>query len=100
MFNKNNKLNIDLKKRIIIRNVELNKKVYKLFYCFNKNNKYQFMKHYLFYYFYFFSSFSKLQKRCLISNRSKSYSFFKLSRIKLREFASNGLLYNIKKASW
>lgn len=44
---------------------------------------------------------SKIKNRCFFSNRSRSVlSFFGLSRIKIREFASFGLLNGTKKSSW
>jgi len=43
----------------------------------------------------------KIKNRCLFSNRSRSvYKKFKLSRIFLKNFALQGLLIGVKKASW
>jgi len=45
--------------------------------------------------------FTQIVTQCNTTWRSKSvYSFFKLSRITLREFASFGLLKGLRKASW
>jgi len=48
-----------------------------------------------------FRSRVRIKNRCVATGRSKSYiRQFKLSRIKLREFASKGLLYGVSKSSW
>lgn len=47
------------------------------------------------------SSITRIKNRCIITGRSKSiYRFFKLSRIQLREFASQGLLPGLSKYNW
>lgn len=44
---------------------------------------------------------TQLKNRCLLSNRSKSVdSTFKISRIFLRNFISNGLISGAIKSSW
>lgn len=47
------------------------------------------------------SSQTKIKNRCILSGRGKAvYQMFKLSRIKFRELASQGMLPGVKKASW
>jgi small subunit ribosomal protein S14 len=46
-------------------------------------------------------SIIKVRNRCILTGRGRSVlSFCKLSRIKVRELASQGLLAGLKKASW
>ena len=48
-----------------------------------------------------FYSRTRIKNRCVVTGRSKSYiRQFKVSRIKLREFASKGWLYGVSKSSW
>ena len=55
---------------------------------------------------YFFSfekksSLTQIKNKCILTNRSRSINrLFKLSRIKLRELSSKGLLPGISKNSW
>ncbi len=43
----------------------------------------------------------KVQNRCVLTGRAKSvYRLFRLSRIKFRELASQGMLPGVTKASW
>jgi small subunit ribosomal protein S14 len=47
------------------------------------------------------SSATRIRNRCELSGRPRGYiGFFKLSRLCFREFASNGVLPGVKKASW
>ncbi len=47
------------------------------------------------------SSRVRIKNRCVLTGRGHSiYRFCKLSRIKLRELASTGMLMGIKKSSW
>lgn len=47
------------------------------------------------------SSATRIKKRCSQTGRARGYiGFFGVSRIVLRELASNGLLPGVKKASW
>lgn len=47
------------------------------------------------------SSATRVRNRCELSGRPRGYiGFFKLSRLCFREFASNGMLPGVKKASW
>lgn len=47
------------------------------------------------------SSATRVRNRCELSGRPRGYiRFFKLSRLCFREFASNGVLPGVKKASW
>jgi len=47
------------------------------------------------------SSISRIKNRCILTGRGRSvYRDFQLTRIKLRELASFGLLMGIKKSSW
>ncbi|MBY0109883.1 MAG: 30S ribosomal protein S14 [Candidatus Babeliaceae bacterium] len=47
------------------------------------------------------SSATRVRNRCELSGRPRGYiGFFKLSRLCFREFASNGVLPGVKKASW
>ena len=47
------------------------------------------------------SSFIRIKNRCIISGRSHGiHRLFKLSRIQMRELASNGNLMGIQKSSW
>jgi ribosomal protein S14 len=43
----------------------------------------------------------RIRNRCILTGRSRAvYRFCKISRIKLRELASSGLIAGIKKSSW
>lgn len=47
------------------------------------------------------SSETKIKNRCILTGRAKAvYKMFRLSRIKFRELASQGMLPGVKKASW
>ena len=47
------------------------------------------------------TSITRIKNRCQLTGRSKSiYRLFKLSRIQLRELASNGLLPGVYKYNW
>lgn len=47
------------------------------------------------------SSVTRLRNRCVLTGRSRGvYKKFKISRISLRELASNGLITGIRKSSW
>ena len=47
------------------------------------------------------SALNRTRNRCIITGRAKSnYQFFKISRITLRELASQGLLPGVTKSSW
>ncbi len=47
------------------------------------------------------SSQTKIRNRCILTGRSRGvYKMFRLSRIKFRELASQGMLPGVQKASW
>lgn len=47
------------------------------------------------------SSLSRIHNYCVETGRSRSViKFFKLSRLRLRKFASNGVIPGLSKASW
>ncbi len=47
------------------------------------------------------SSETKIRNRCILTGRGRAvYQMFRLSRIKFRELASQGMLPGIQKASW
>lgn len=47
------------------------------------------------------ASITRLKNRCVLTNRSRSiYKKFGLSRLMFREFAQQGFLLGVKKASW
>ena len=47
------------------------------------------------------NSYTKVRSICILTGRSRSvYRFFKMSRLKLREYASQGYFAGISKASW
>lgn len=46
------------------------------------------------------SLLNKIVRRCVITNRSKSIRFFKISRIQSKELISFGILPGYKKAVW
>jgi ribosomal protein S14 len=49
----------------------------------------------------FFSSLTKTRSICILTGRSRSvYRSFRLSRIKLREYANAGYFTGLSKASW
>lgn len=53
----------------------------------NKRNKY--------------CSYTRARSICILTGRSRSvYRFFRLSRLKIREYANNGYFCGISKASW
>lgn len=46
-------------------------------------------------------SITRIRNRCVLTGRSRSLiRFFRLSRIKFREYASSGRLFGVQKASW
>lgn len=48
-----------------------------------------------------YSSFSHNNNRCLITGRTHgNYRLFKMSRIKLKEYVSKGLIPGVRKSSW
>ena len=77
-----------LEYKSIIKNQKLTKEIrYKYIIKLNKINKN--------------SSKTRIKNRCILSGRGKAvYQMFKLSRIKFRELASQGMLPGVKKASW
>ena len=47
------------------------------------------------------SSLTRVNNRCVLTGRGRSvHRFFRLSRIKFRELASQGLLMGVCKSSW
>jgi len=47
------------------------------------------------------SFITKIQTRCVITLRSKAvYNKFKLSRLQLKKYGSNGLLMGLRKSMW
>jgi ribosomal protein S14 len=47
------------------------------------------------------SSRVRIKNRCILTGRGRSvYKFCRLSRIKLRELAAQGLLMGVQKSSW
>lgn len=90
----------DLRKRILFHNLEIRKNILK-YIIINSNNNNSLKQKLQYKYKKYTSSVIQVKNRCIISNRQHSvYRFFKLSRIKLKEFALQGLLYGVKKASW
>ena len=77
-----------LEYKSIIKNQKLTKEIrYKYIIKLNKINKN--------------SSKTRIKNRCILSGRGKAvYQMFKLSRIKFRELASQGMVPGVKKASW
>ncbi len=77
-----------LEYKSIIKNQKLTKEIrYKYIIKLNKINRN--------------SSKTRIKNRCILSGRGKAvYQMFKLSRIKFRELASQGMLPGIKKGSW
>ncbi len=77
-----------LQYKSIIKNQKLTKEIrYKYINKLNKLNKN--------------SSETKIRNRCILTGRSRGvYKMFKLSRIKFRELASQGMLPGVQKASW
>lgn len=48
-----------------------------------------------------YSSFTRTRTACILTGRSRSvYRFFRLSRIKIREYANAGYFTGVTKASW
>lgn len=48
-----------------------------------------------------YGSIPRIRNRCILSGRGRSvYKKFNISRIKLRELASHGMLPGVRKASW
>lgn len=48
-----------------------------------------------------YSSFTRTRTVCILTGRSRSvYRFFRLSRMKVREYANGGYFTGITKASW
>ncbi len=77
-----------LEYKSIIKNQRISKQIrYKYISKLNKLNKN--------------SSETKIRNRCILSGRGRAvYQMFRLSRIKFRELASQGLLPGVQKASW
>lgn len=48
-----------------------------------------------------YSSFTRTRTICILTGRSRSvYRFFRLSRMKIREYANAGYFTGVAKASW
>lgn len=48
-----------------------------------------------------YSSFTRTRTICILTGRSRSvYRFFRLSRMKIREYANAGYFTGVTKASW
>lgn len=48
-----------------------------------------------------YSSFTRTRTICILTGRSRSvYRFFRMSRIKIREYANAGYFTGVTKASW
>lgn len=48
-----------------------------------------------------YSSFTRTRTICILTGRTRSvYRFFRLSRIKIREYANAGYFTGVTKASW
>lgn len=48
-----------------------------------------------------YSSFTRTRTICILTGRTRSvYRFFRLSRIKIREYANAGYFTGVAKASW
>jgi small subunit ribosomal protein S14 len=48
-----------------------------------------------------YNSFVSIKNRCVVTGSAKScYSFFKLSRIQLKNKALNGFIFGLRKSSW
>lgn len=89
----------DIKKRILFNNFELKKNILKFIIINTKSDKTKY--YHMFNYKQYLRSYIQIKNRCVISSRSRGvYRFFKLSRIKLREYALQGVLYGITKSSW
>jgi small subunit ribosomal protein S14 len=97
-----NAINRDLKRRNLVSKFELLRLEYKSILkdlSFSKEFRYQYLlklnklpRN---------SSKIRVKNRCILTGRGKSiHRFCKLSRIKLRELASQGYLAGIKKSSW
>ena len=74
--------------KIILNNLNLQKelrfKIKQKWYIFNRN-----------------SSLTRIKNICILTGRSRSiYRLFKISRLKLRQLASNGSLPGVSKYSW
>lgn len=95
---KQNRIRINLNKNEIKKKVlktikilliKLSKKILKkyLHQITSKNTKY--------------TSFTRTKTICILTGRSRSvYRFFRLSRIKIREYANAGYFTGVTKASW
>ena len=92
----------DLKRRIITSKLELKKR--KLKYLFKNNQlplNVRLEAHSKLNDLPRNSSSVRIKNYCVVSGRSKGvYKYFRLSRIKFRELALNGLLPGVIKASW
>jgi ribosomal protein S14 len=89
--NKRNLYKIIEKKKIIL-NYILNNLKYSLD---DRNYAYYHLKQIC-----YFSNITKITNRCVLSNRSRAiYRKFKLSRIFFKQYALEGLLMGVKKAS-
>lgn len=90
----------DLNKRILFNNIELKKNILK-FFLLNNLKKKTLKNKIMYNYNLYLKSYIQIQNRCVLTNRQYSvYSLFKLSRIRIREYALQGILYGVKKASW
>lgn len=97
----NRKIIINLKKRKNSKKYELNKLIFNYVWKIKKKNYNH--KKILFYLQKFGkkSSLSMIKNLCIITSRSRGVlNFFKISRIKLKEFCSMGLIPGLKKSSW
>lgn len=84
-----------------IKNNELNLLLYKSLYN-NLNLSFFFRKN--IYYKYIncnLNHLTRLKLNCIITSKSRSkYSFFNISRIKIRDFMAYRLLTGVRKSSW
>jgi len=93
VINKHRKLNIDIYKK------EFFIKIYKSIYQ-NKNISF-FLRQYVYYNYIQKFKFKNIKLFCIITGNSRSkYSFFNISRIKLRDLISYRTLVGIRKSSW
>ncbi len=92
------KLIRDYRKRVTASHAELHKRILKLLILTGTDLENTLIASY--FHRNMLTGFAKSRRRCLITARSRTYSFYKISRIRLREYAAQGLLLGVRRAAW
>ena len=96
------KIKKNIKQRYLFKNLEKKRLILKIIsrnLSITKNLRWKVNQKWFF--FHQNSSPTRIKNICVLTGRARSiYRLFKISRIKLRKLASNGLLPGVSKYSW